>query len=130
MLKATDLLISRFKSAYPEHIGKNASIKLTGVYRGSGEYNDHPIFEYSYFYEGMRIDTEPAFRFIFSANGVSAIRINSLGFAPLAERRSTLSKDTVFDRIALRFSDDISVRPIYTLSETGVYELEWAAYVS
>ncbi|MBO7148474.1 MAG: hypothetical protein J6V93_01320 [Clostridia bacterium] len=130
MLKATDLLISRFRSAYPEYIGKNASIKLTGVYKGDGEYTDSPIFEYSYFYEGMRIDTEPAFRFVFTSTGVSAIRINSLGFAPLAQRRSTLSKSTVFDRIALRFSDDISVRPIYTLSENGVYELEWAAYVS
>ena len=129
MLKATDLLISRFKTAYPEHIGKNASIKLTGVYRGDDDYKDHPIFEYSYFYEGMRINAEPAFRFAFTANGVSAIRINSIGFTPLSERRSTLSKDTVFERIALRFSDDISVRPIYTLSDNGVYELEWAAYL-
>ena len=130
MLKATDLIISRFRSAYPEYIGKNASIKLTGVYRDEGEYKDCPIFEYSYFYESMRIDAEPAFRFVFTSNGISAIRINSLGFSPLTEKRSTLSKDTVFDRIALRFSDDIRVRPIYTLSETEIYELEWAAYVN
>ncbi|MBQ7821796.1 MAG: hypothetical protein IJ391_05890 [Clostridia bacterium] len=127
MLKATDMLISRFRTAYPEHIGKSASIKLTGVYKDEAS-GGNPVFEYSYFYDGMRIDAPSAFRFVFTADGICKLTLNTTGFTVMSEKRVTLSKETALERLSLKLSGEIKVRPIYILSDERIYSLEWAAY--
>ncbi len=126
MLKATDILINRFCSAYPSHIGKNASIKLTGVYRDS--VSDCPVFEYSYFYNGIRIDLPCAFRFSFTADGIKELTVNAVGFTMLSDKQVTLSKNTVFNRVSSKLDGNISLRPVYTPDKNGIFYVDWAAY--
>ena len=136
MLKATDVMINRFRTAYPEFIGKSAQIKLTGVYKDA--VGGNPVFEYSYFYNGVRIDTGLAFRFVFNSEGICELSINLTGFTVMSEKRVTLSKETAFNRILLKLTDISepqaeekrahAVRPLYTDSGEGLYTIVWAMY--
>lgn len=137
MLKATDLMINRFRAAYPEFIGKSAQIKLTGVYKNEST-GGNPVFEYSYFYNDVRIDTGLAFRFVFNSDGICELTINLTGFTVMSEKRVTLSKKTAFNRILLKLTDISepqaeekrahAVRPLYTDSGEGLYKIVWAMY--
>ncbi len=129
MLKATNIFISDIRSLYPELIGKSADIKLTGIYKTSEDEDDiaKPVFEYSYFYNGIKIDTDPAFRFVFDASGICKLNINISGFSPEGEKSVTLSKETVYKRL-INTLDNVNITyPVYAVNDFGIYHIKWAA---
>lgn len=127
MLKASDIMIENFRAAYPEYVGKSAQIKLSGVYKNADK---EPVLEYSYFYNGTLIDTKCAFRFTFDSNGITELCINFTGFTVMADKRVTLPKKNVYERICERLAAPADIRPIYTASEDGdgLYLIDWALY--
>lgn len=127
MLKAADIMIERFRLAYPEYIGKSAQIKLTGVYKDT-ELDGAPVLEFSYFYNGMLIDTPTAFRFVFDSDGITEMSINLTGFTVMADKRVTLSKKTVYERVSENTGEHVRVRPLYNNSGNGLYLIDWAIY--
>lgn len=127
MLKASDIMIDRFRLAYPEYIGKSAQIKLTGVYKDTDR-DGAPVLEYSYFYNGTLIDTPTAFRFVFDSDGITEMSINLTGFTVMADKRVTLSKKTVYERVSENTDKQVRIRPLYNDSADGLYLIDWAIY--
>ncbi|MBE6606474.1 MAG: hypothetical protein E7635_05515 [Ruminococcaceae bacterium] len=130
MLKATNVFISKVRTSYPELMGKGADIRLTGVYKSVQDNSDliKPVFEYSYFYNGIRVDTKPAFYFVFNSEGICELKINISGFVPVSGKSVALPKITVYNRLKNSLESTTLLRPVYSKDKTGLYHIKWASF--
>ncbi len=115
MLKAINVIINELTDLYPNYFGGAASPKLTSVYK---DLSGRSVFEYSYYIGGVRINTEPAFKFIFTSNGLTELTADAQAYEQTAEKSATLPKGIVYERLSgiNGLSPDFIVTPIYTKS--------------
>ncbi len=130
MLKATNVFISKMRSSYPELMENGADIKLTGVYKANSDNDEsiRPVFEYSYFYNGIRINTDPAFYFVFNNEGICELKINISAFNPGVEKRVALPKITVYKNLKDHIADTSLLRPVYAKVKNGLYLIKWGSF--
>ena len=131
MLKATNIFISEIRLPYPQLMGKSADIKLSAIYKTQAEGDaqaSKAVFEYSYFYNGVKIDTAPAFYFEFSANTIQKIQINISGFSTSSEKNVLLPKATAYNRISQELGTFKRISPLYSPDDTQLYNIKWAVW--
>lgn len=122
MLKATNIFIDEIMSAYPNLVGNDAALKLSAIYRESK--TGFPVFEYSYFRNGILIDCEKAFIFAFDSVGIRLLDINLICFTDYKKTEATLPKNIVAER--LTGGRNGRLLPIYCKDDTGLYSIAWA----
>ncbi len=123
MLKATNIFIDEFKSKCTNFSGGDAEIKISAVYKNAS--SGYPVFEYSYFFNGIMIDTDKAFVFEFDNDGIKRLDIKLLKLEELPQRATAISKKHVYSRIE---NTDGELFPIYTITDeaNSFYEIAWA----
>ncbi len=117
MLKASNVIINKLKDLYPNYFGGAVNTKLTAVYKNS---DGNSVYEYSYYIGGVRINTTPAFRFVFTSNGLIEFTADASSYEQTTEKSATLPKETVYERLSLsnKLSPGSLVTPIFTKSGT------------
>lgn len=123
MLKATNIFVERIVSAYPTLSSSEADIKLSSVYKNE---SGMPVFEYAYYFEGIRINTDTAFSFTFDTNGIRYLDINLCRFNTVGEKQATLPKRVVSKRTAKLGRENL-ILPTYNESNEGIYDIAWIA---
>ena len=115
MLKASNVIINELTDLYPNYFGGAANTKLTAVYKNS---DGNSVYEYSYYIGGVRIGTTPAFRFVFTSNGLAELTADASSYEQTTEKSATLPKETVYERLNLsnQLSTTTLITPIFTKS--------------
>ena len=123
MLKTASVIINKLSDLYPSHFGGNATPKLTSIYKDSdGRY----VFEYSYYISGFRINTEPAYKFVFTSSGLTELSADASSYEETSQKSATLPKALVYERLNEIGASTITSRitPIYTLSGDTI-KINW-----
>lgn len=125
MLKATNIFINNIKSKYPEFFGNNATTLLTGFYKDEYE---RPVIEYSYYFNGIKIDTKPAFRFVFNSDGICVLESNIAGYTSDTQKSAMAAKSDVYNVLLQKHGNINRLMPVYSQGDDGIYRIKWALW--